>query len=164
MSSIFRNSVCSWCWSRLASGNGLGCKACGLARYCNNNECEVAARNEHKEECGLLPATLSDQLRLVMRIWIKIRKSGTSLVEENGNLRKSWEQLMDHKDELMNDSEELLLAQYNALAAVMKKADMPSREVFVEIYGKILTNSFSLRSDRYKDFGFKGNLACVFYS
>ena len=124
-----------------------------MARYCGD-ECKLAGEEEHEEECGAMGKVgagrmmMSEQLRLVARIWLKIRKKDANTMEQDGTISKSWADLMDHKEELMNDSEELLLAQYNALGAVMKKADMPPMETFVEIYGKILTNSFSLRSDR----------------
>ena len=100
------------------------------------------------ENAGAGKMMLSDQLRLVTRIWLKVRKNEEDHVEQEGSLRKSWTELMDHKEELLSDSEELLLAQYNALGSVLRKVDMPPMDKFVEIYGKILTNSFSLRSDR----------------
>ena len=63
-------------------------------------------------------------------------------------MSKCWDDLVDHAKELLAASREGLIAQYNELGAVMKKADMPSMDTFVNIYGKILVNSFSLRSDR----------------
>ena len=42
----------------------------------------------------------------------------------------------------------LLAQQYSALTAALPERDWPGMEKFVQIYGKILTNSFSLRSDR----------------
>ena len=151
--SLIRQVICSYCWSRLVPGVGTACEGCGLARYCGE-ECKVSGEEEHEEECAALGRAgtgrimLSDQLRLVAKIWLKIRKNEGITVEQAGSISNSWAELMDHREELMNDSEELLLAQYNALGSVMKKADMPPMDKFVEIYGKILTNSFCLRSDR----------------
>ena len=153
MNELIRHVICCYCWSRLVPGVGTACEGCGLARYCGE-ECKVAGEEEHEEECAALGRAgtggimLSDQLRLVAKIWLKIRKNDVNTVEQVGTISKSWAELMDHREELMNDSEELLLAQYNALGSVMKKADMPPMDKFVQIYGKILTNSFSLRSDR----------------
>ena len=149
---LLRSLVCSYCWSRLLAGGGAGCDGCDMARYCGE-DCKLLGREEHEEECVVMENVgagrmiLSDQLRLVARIWFKIRKTDVH-IEQAGTISKSWAELMDHRDELMTDSEELLLAQYNALGSVLKKADMPPMDKFVEIYGKILTNSFSLRSDR----------------
>lgn len=153
LTSMPRSLVCSYCWSRLVPGGGGGCGGCGLVRYCGE-ECREGGREEHQEECKVMENAgagkmmLSDQLRLVTRIWLKVRKNEEDHVEQEGSLRKSWTELMDHKEELLSDSEELLLAQYNALGSVLRKVDMPPMDKFVEIYGKILTNSFSLRSDR----------------
>ena len=90
----------------------------------------------------------SDKLRLVARIWLKIKKEGVIMVEGSGSITKSWLDLMDHAEEWMKDSEELLLVQYKELEAVMKRENMPTMKTFIDIYGKILTNSFSLRTDR----------------
>ena len=65
-------------------------------------------------------------------------------------MSKCWDYLVDHVKELMAANKEELIAQYNELGAVLKKVNMPSMDNFVNIYGKILVNSFSLRSDRYR--------------
>ena len=109
---------------------------------------------EHRLECNALGAVgtvrteLNDQLRLVIRIWLKIRTEGVHKVERVGNMSKCWDYLVDHMKELMAVHKEELIAQYNELRAVLKKVNMPSMDIFVNIYGKILVNSFSLRSDR----------------
>ena len=114
----------------------------------------MAGREEHGEECRVLEKLgsekmmLSDQLRLVARIWFKIRKADVLHVEQEGTFSKSWEDLMDHREELMNDSEELILDQYKTLGSVLEKDDMPPLDKFVEICGKLLTNAFSLSYDR----------------
>ena len=109
---------------------------------------------EHRLECitmvqaGTARLGLNDQLRLVVRIWLKIRSEGVHKVERVGNLSKCWDYLVDHVKELLSVSKEELIAQYNELGAVMKRVNMPSMDTFFNIYGKILVNSFSLRSDR----------------
>ena len=109
---------------------------------------------EHRMECNTLGQVgtarmgLNDQLRLIIRIWLKIRTEGVHKVERVGNMSKCWDYLVDHVKELMAVNEEELIAQYNELGAVLKNVNMPSMDIFVNIYGKILVNSFSLRSDR----------------
>ena len=88
---------------------------------------------------------LNDQLRLIIRIWLKIRTEGVHKVERVGNMSKCWDYLVDHEKAV---NKEELIAQYNELGAVLKKINIPSMDIFVNIYGKILVNSFSLRSDR----------------
>ena len=46
------------------------------------------------------------------------------------------------------ENREVLQNEYNELGNILSKVDMPSYETFVNIYSKILVNSFSLRSDR----------------
>ena len=109
---------------------------------------------EHRMECKALGQVmtarqgLNDQQQLVIRIWLKIRTEGVHKVERVGNMSKCWDYLVDHVKELMAANKEDLIAQYNELGAVLKKVNMPSMDIFVNIYGKILINSFSLRSDR----------------
>ena len=108
---------------------------------------------EHRLECntlgqvGTARTELTDQLRLIIRIWVKILTEGVHKVERVGNMSKCWDYLVDHVKELMAVNKEELIAQYNELGAVLKKVNMPSMDIFVNIYGKILVNSFSLRSD-----------------
>ena len=131
----------------------MPCPACGLVRYCGE-QCRVRGVEEHRVECKVLAQAqaasmgLSDQLRLTIRIWLKIRMEGVHKVERVGNMSKCWDYLVDHEKELMAVNKEELIAQYDELGAVLKKINMPSMDIFVNIYGKILVNSFSLRSDR----------------
>ena len=91
---------------------------------------------------------LNDQLRLVARIWVKIRCGQAFMAEQHNDVSRKWEDLMDHSEDLLNEKEELVNSQYTLLGAVMKKQEMPDKETFVSIYGKMLVNCFSLRSDR----------------
>ena len=110
---------------------------------------------EHRMECcfigqeGAGGRVLNDQLRLVARIWLNLKIGRGQDGEQCGEYRMTWGQLEDHKEEIMKEKEELITSQYNLLGAVMKKEDMPDKETFISIYGKMLVNSLSLRSDRY---------------
>ena len=84
-----------------------------------------------------------------MKIWLKIRNKKDDFIEEGKKLSNSWDSLMSHYDDLVCDSKDLLGAQYKILETHINKKDLPSMEEFITIYGKILTNSFSLRSDRF---------------
>ena len=135
------------------SGGGLAwCNECGLVRYCGE-VCRMRGWEEHKLECTMIGQegaggrVLNDQLRLVARIWLKIR-DGTKVSDNQSGITRAWDDLMDHAEEMDKEKEELLNSQYNLLGAVLKKQNMPDRKTFVSIYGKMLVNSFSLRSDR----------------
>ena len=108
---------------------------------------------EHRMECNTLGQAgtarmgLNDQLRFIIRIWLKIRTEGVHKVERVGNMSMCWDYLVDHVKELMAVHKEELIAQYNDLGAALKKVNMPSMDIFANSYGNILVNSFSLRSD-----------------
>ena len=135
----------------MVPGSGTSCQSCSLVTYCSP-ACREEAEEEHRQECTVLGTAglhLSDQLRLVMKIWLKVRRrEEAELVEEGEKASKSWGGLISHHDQLLKDSRDLLEAQYGCLQAHINQADLPSMEQFITIYGKILTNSFSLRSDR----------------
>jgi hypothetical protein len=108
---------------------------------------------EHRMECKVLGQAgtasigLNDHLRLLIRIWLRIRTEGVHKVERVGNMSKCWDYLVNHEKELVAANKEELIAQFDELGAALKKVNMPSMDIFVNIYGKILVNSFSLRSD-----------------
>ena len=145
--------MCEHCWSKVAGGCETLCGSCCLVRYCGEH-CKVMGADEHRLECSIMGQLgtarmgLNDQLRLVVRIWLKIRREGVDKAEKDGDMSKCWDDLVDHTKELLAASREGLIAQYNELGAVLKKVDMPSMDTFVNIYAKILVNAFSLRSDR----------------
>jgi len=147
-----RTKICAFCWSLLTPETRVPCPGCSLVSYCSK-ECQEIEREEHQQECTVLggaAANISDQLRLVMKIWLKLRQNPEEDFSEGGKrISKSWSSLIDHYDDLVNDSKDLLDAQYKILETHLNKKDLPSIEKFITIYGKILTNSFSLRSDRY---------------
>ena len=93
---------------------------------------------------------ISDHLRLILRIWLRIRSEGVHRVERAENLSKCWDYLVDHSKQLQaeGDNRDVLQSEFNELGTILSKADMPSLEIFINIYSKILVNSFSLRSDR----------------
>jgi len=148
-----RSIVCEYCWSTMVGGGLTWCQECGLVRYCGE-VCRMKGWEEHRMECcfigqeGAGGRVLNDQLRLVARIWLNLKIGRGQDGEQCGEYRMTWGQLEDHKEEIMKEKEELITSQYNLLGAVMKKEDMPDKETFISIYGKMLVNSLSLRSDR----------------
>ena len=69
--------------------------------------------------------------------------------EESGEYSMSWDQLEEHREEILAEKQELIDSQFNLLGAVMKKEDMPDKDTFISIYCKMLINCINLRSDRY---------------
>ena len=120
-----------------------------MVRFCGE-ECRRRGEEEHKEECVSMreEREFSDQLRLVVKIWRKIRKDGVIKNEAQGKVSRCWEDLMDHVKELVEDKEGMVISQYEQMKAVMARSEVPPWETFLSIYGKVMTNCFSLRSDR----------------
>ena len=120
-----------------------------MVRFCGE-DCKRRGEEEHNEECGSMKRErgFSDQLRLVVKIWRKIRKEGVHKSETHGEVVRCWDDLMDHVEELVEDKEDLLIAQYEQMEAVMPRSEIPPWKIFLSIYGKVMTNCFSLRSDR----------------
>ena len=108
------------------------------------SECRVL-RGVRKEE-------MSDQVRLVLRILLKTQNEGGDVREGDGEVARGWDDLMDNADGLLKDSQKLLNELHNQLRILLEKSEenvkVPDIEIFASIYGKILTNSFSLRTDR----------------
>lgn len=62
------------------------------------------------------------------------------------NMCWKWSFILFQKDP---ENIKILENEYNELGNILSKVDMPALETFINIYSKILVNSFSLRSDRY---------------
>ena len=122
-----------------------------MVRFCGE-ECRRRGEEEHEEECASIrkEREFSDQLRLVVKIWRMIRKEGVHRSETQGEVSRCWDDLLDHAEELLEDKakEDLLMTEYGELEALMTRSEMPPWKTFLSIYGKVMTNCFSLRSDR----------------
>ena len=136
----------------MEEGGLVWCEACGLVRYCGA-ACKEEGWEEHEIECtyigqeGAEGWVMNDHLRLVARIWIRIRIEGHLIRETQAGLSKSWADLKDTSDSLLKEKKEMLTAQYRLLGSVMRKVDMPDMDTFVSIYSKMINNAFFLRTD-----------------
>ena len=144
--------MCETCWTPMRDGGLAVCDYCGLVWYCGE-VCKAKDWDDHKLECFFIGQegpggrVLNDVLRLVGRIWLKMKHGGKSFKEKQGNLQVRWEELPDHSDELREKNDDFLTSQFHLLEAVMKKEGMPDMRTFITIYGRIVRNSFYLRSD-----------------
>ena len=79
---------------------------------------------------------ISDHLRLILRIWLRIRSEGVHRVERAENLSKCWDYLVDHSKQLQaeGDNRDVLQSEFNELGTILSKADMPSLEIFINIF------------------------------
>ena len=64
-------------------------------------------------------------------------------------ISRGWDELMDNAERLTEAREEELEAEYEQLDWLLDADTVrPDKKTFVSIVGKIITNSFCLRSDR----------------
>ena len=123
-----------------------------LFRYCDFG-CRARAQAEHYTECAHVrrERSASDILRLVARIWRRLAEDKENLVETDlaSGLSRGWNELMDNAERLTEAREEELEAEYEQLDWLLDPDTVrPDKKTFVSIVGKIITNSFCLRSDR----------------
>ena len=121
-------------------------------RYCDFG-CRARAQAEHYTECGHVRRErgASDILRLVARIWRRLAEDKENLVETDlaSGLSRGWAELMDNAERLTEAREGELETEYEQLERLLDPdTARPDWKTFVSIVGKIITNSFCLRSDR----------------
>lgn len=148
--SSHRSQICDECWSRIELGYGECCMSCGVVRYCDFT-CRARGQREHYLECNYIKRErqASDMVRLIARIWRQIRDDAENLQETDGNNTRTWDDLMDNSENLINERSEELMGEYKQLSEVLDDDEMPDWKCFVSICGKIITNCFCLRSDRH---------------
>ena len=146
---LFRSQICDECWSRIEIGYGECCMSCGVVRYCDFG-CRARGHREHYLECGNVrrERQASDMVRLIARIWRRIKTDTENLQETDGVNIRTWDDLMNNAEDLIKERHEELMQEYNQLQDVLDDDDMPDWKTFVSICGKIITNCFCLRSDR----------------
>ncbi|XP_023338856.1 histone-lysine N-methyltransferase SMYD3 isoform X2 [Eurytemora carolleeae] len=149
----YRDEVCEFCWEKIKLGL-VSCPGCQQTKYCSQS-CLDAGEKEHQEECQILRSDenqlteLPDQLRLVLRLWVISKNNEKNVAEHGAGISRKWEDLMDHASDLGRDSQEFIQIQFDTFSRCISSTGMPTLEQFRSIYGKILTNSFSLRTDRF---------------
>ena len=80
---------------------------------------------------------------------MEVREDKENLVEQNRSQARHWRDLMSHSGHLLADRKPELELDYKQLATALPHHEMPDWETFLSVCGKILTNCFCLRSDRW---------------
>ena len=73
-------------------------------------------------------------------------------MEQNRSQARDWRDLLSHSAQLAAERREELEQDYKQLSSALPHHQMPDWETFLEVCGKILTNCFCLRSDRWEHF------------
>ena len=70
------------------------------------------------------------------------------VVDEKKRLRRRWQELEGHEDKLEEESGDVLRFLHKEMEEVVGKEVAPPYSAFLTLWGRLQTNSFSLRSDR----------------
>ena len=113
----------------------------------------------HREECMYLkkvaPKIPPDTVRLMARIILKLRNGGAKECDvlPDGQQRY-FDDLLTHQKEIVRDSSRIEAFQnfYLVLKDCLDKFLPPKSEV-LDIYGRILINSFNLMNDKFQSVG-----------
>ena len=147
----------------------LGCK---YVRYCSKR-CQIDAWNGgHREECDYLrrvkPKIPPDTVRLLARIILRLRCGGGHDAAEIPNgTKRCFHDLMSNENALIRESPNRVEAfntylhvlqecfPSNAVPSVKSvlRVELPSKPELLEIFGRVLTNSFNIMDDEYQSIG-----------
>lgn len=158
--------------------NFLRCSACKYVRYCSVR-CQKASwigsssgiKVGHKEECAYLkrvhPKIPPDTVRLLARIILKLRcGGGRQTVELPNGSKRCFMDLMSHEKEILRESPERIEA-FNTYLKVLEQCfpsksknpsqafaiELPSKPELLEIFGKVIINSFNIMNNEYQSIG-----------
>lgn len=147
-----RPSVCDNCFAESADAEVplKKCTRCKVARYCGVRCQKESWRDLHKEECTYLaavaPKVPTDTARLMARAVIRLRGGGASkTVSCPGGVKRRFDDLVSHRKEIVRDSSRI--EAFQAFFEVVKDCFgefTPPKDEMLEIYGRILINSFNI--------------------
>ena len=147
----------------------LGCK---YVRYCSKR-CQIDAWNGgHREECDYLrrvkPKIPPDTVRLLARIILRLRCGGGHDAAEIPNgTKRCFHDLMSNENALIRESPNRVEA-FNTYLHVLQecfpsnavpsmktvlRVELPSKPELLEIFGRVITNSFNIMDDEYQSIG-----------
>lgn len=161
VSQSLRTTVCDFCLrsSTNEEWNYKKCSGCKYVYYCHVSCQKRAWLTNHREECAYLrkvsPKIPTDTVRLMARIIIKLKNGGLRDAGKlpDGQLRY-FEDLMSHHKDIVRDMDRI--EAFQAFYAVLQDClgdKLPPKPEVLEVYGKILINSFNIMNNDYQPVG-----------
>lgn len=153
-----RGRVCDFCM--LESGTLKRCAACKYVYFCDK-QCQKSAWPDHKAECAGLckvsPNVPDTSVRYFCRLLVKLsNKDAWSQSEMVFGRRRCFTDLMSHVDAIKNDQSRY----FNEFKKVWETTKvflddkyLPELEVGLEIYGKMIINSYCICNDEHSPIG-----------
>lgn len=147
----FRLKLCDHC---LEGKNARSCRLCGKVGYCSVN-CEKESWSIHKFECPNMkridPKIVPDSVRMLSRVIYKMKYFKGS--ESKGfygvqpDEYRQFKDLESHCNELVKTPEKMadIICVTNIIQDYMGEDEsIPPLEELIEMYGKIMINSFNI--------------------
>ncbi|KAF8783236.1 Histone-lysine N-methyltransferase SMYD3 like protein [Argiope bruennichi] len=135
------------------------CSQCSFLYFCNKN-CQTKAWEMHKAECKCImkakPNLPSTSLRFIALIIFNIKKNGQDQPVEDVYGRKvSFRTLMSHSGEIKKcvKRSQQIIALAGTLKDYIGKDNVPPPAEFIEIFGKMAINSFSIADNEMQTIG-----------
>ncbi|XP_035224169.1 histone-lysine N-methyltransferase SMYD3-like isoform X1 [Stegodyphus dumicola] len=152
-----RGKRCDHCF--LKNDNLKRCSQCEFLYFCDRN-CQRKAWDIHKNECKCImrasPKQPSASMRLISQIFFKIKKYGYDEPYEEIHDRKvSFRTLMSHASEIKQNGKacQQMVALIGTLKDYIGQCNIPPTEEFIEIFGKMCINTFSICDSEMQSIG-----------
>ncbi|XP_064458536.1 histone-lysine N-methyltransferase SMYD3-like isoform X2 [Ornithodoros turicata] len=150
--------VCDFCFKRTDCLKP--CARCRVAYYCNKL-CETSALSDHLQECRYLqkayPHIPTTTVRLMARVLLKLKRMHKKDCKEllPGGRTRSFQDLLSHSNDIMNDA--AVLPRFRAIWATLQDflgdENLPPIDEGLEIYGKLIINTFCISDNDLKPVG-----------
>lgn len=152
-----RGRVCDCCFSEC--GSLKRCAACKCVYYCNK-QCQRQAWQDHKVECAALrkvaPNVPETSVRYFCKLLVKLsHKDVWFEAEMVFGKKRCFADLMSHVDSIKKDQHRLQEFQklWETAKVFLDEKYMPEPEVGLEIYGKMVINSYCICNDEHSSVG-----------
>ncbi|XP_033727938.1 histone-lysine N-methyltransferase SMYD3-like isoform X2 [Pecten maximus] len=138
------------CDSCFTSGDDLKrCTVCKVVRYCNS-ACQKVDWTSHKGECRCLkrvfPDVPLDSVRLMLKLILKQKAGDNGKFVRNDIGWRNFSNFQSHSDKIMSDQQRM--EQLSKIAFTLEKllgdSKLPPADELLEIFGKMVINSFTV--------------------
>ncbi|CAG5135865.1 unnamed protein product [Candidula unifasciata] len=154
----FRQERCNFCL--VSADNMKKCGSCKKIWYCGVS-CQKEDWKIHKVECQIMrrvPDTPTDSLRLYLRLIIRYLAGAANVKhpEDESPCLRTFSELMSHADKIKVDptrSEQFRTAADFLRAYAHGILRLPSDDVLLDIFGKMVINTFTIADEMLQDVG-----------
>ena len=159
------NSICDFCFQTSDNNDNNGfkkCSGCKRVYYCSVHCQRQSWNSGHREECQYLRKVKkypTDTVRLLARIVLKLKQGGLrEFVSLPNGQQRYFDDLMSHQKEIVRDPTRIEAFQcfFQVLKDCFGGEDnnlLPPKTEILEIYSRVLINSFNIMNDEYQSIG-----------